>query len=152
MPRQKQKKKKKEQHQTSGQELYDQALKAPTSSVKAELLKKAMKAGHLEANAEYGLMLCHGDLGPSNPQEAIKIWRAAGKRGCGRSNWHAGMLAKQSGHFEVAVKLWTDSANDGCAEANVGLGILYLDGVGVAEDPAAGAEFFRRGLQCRNQV
>mmetsp|Transcript_14098 Transcript_14098/g.42649 ORF Transcript_14098/g.42649 Transcript_14098/m.42649 type:complete len:503 (+) Transcript_14098:58-1566(+) len=144
MPRQKSTKKKPRQ-EDGGQALYDQALEEKTPSVKATLLRRAMKAGHLEAHAEYGLMLCEGRLGRSDVKEALRIWRSAGDRGCGRSNYLAGVLAKQSGHYEVATKLFTKSIDNGYPEAHVDLGIMYSHGLGVEADLVKAAETFRRG-------
>ena len=155
MPRGKSTKKKKKQQQQEedgGQGLYAQACKETRPNVKATLLRQAMKAGHLDSHAEYGMMICTGQLGRSQPEEAMRIWRLAGERGCGRSNYHMGMVAQQSGHHEVAVKLLTKAVDAGYPQAHVDLGILYWNGDGVTKDLAKAAEIFRRGMPHASSV
>ena len=60
------------------------------------------------------------------------------------ADFAAGMAAYQKGDYATAAKDWEEEANAGNAEAQFNLGLLYLDGKGVAQDYAEAAVWFRR--------
>ena len=60
------------------------------------------------------------------------------------ANFAAGLSAYQKGDFATAAKEWRPLAEQGDREAQFNLGLLYIDGQGVPQDPAEGAAWFQK--------
>jgi uncharacterized protein len=58
-----------------------------------------------------------------------------------------GLAAYQKGDFPAAAKEWRPEAEDGDARTQFNLGLLYLDGKGVPQDPGEAAKWFRRSAE-----
>lgn len=55
-----------------------------------------------------------------------------------------GVVALEHGDHKTAAEIWMALAEGGHPDAQFNLAILYLDGAGVAADPATAAEWFRK--------
>ena len=60
------------------------------------------------------------------------------------ADFASGLAAYQKGDYATAAKDWEAEGNAGNPEAQFNLGLLYLDGKGVAQDYAEAAVWFRR--------
>jgi uncharacterized protein len=58
-----------------------------------------------------------------------------------------GVAAYNKGDYSAAVKEWRPEAEDGDAQAQFNMGLLYLDGHGVPQDPGEAAKWFRRSAE-----
>ncbi len=63
-----------------------------------------------------------------------------------------GLAAYDAGDFETAVEAWRPLAEAGNPEAQVSLAEIYLNGLGVAADPALGAALYRRAAEAGDPV
>jgi TPR repeat protein len=63
------------------------------------------------------------------------------------ADFHAGLDAYQKGDFATAAKEWRPLADEGEPEAQFNLGLLYLDGHGVPQNPAEAVTWFRRAAE-----
>jgi uncharacterized protein len=62
-------------------------------------------------------------------------------------DFEKGVRAAQSGDFATAVKEWTALAEQGNAQAQFGLGVLYANGKGVAEDDKQAVKLYRKAAK-----
>jgi TPR repeat protein len=63
-----------------------------------------------------------------------------------------GLEAYDAGDFETAIEAWRPLAEAGSLEAQVSLAEFYLNGLGVAADPAAAAAWYRRAAEAGDPV
>jgi Sel1 repeat len=62
------------------------------------------------------------------------------------AGYDEGVVAYQRGRHEVALKEFGDAAARGDARAQRSLGLMHERGEGVARDPAAAAEWYRKAI------
>jgi hypothetical protein len=62
-------------------------------------------------------------------------------------DFRAGLDAYQKGDYVEAAKEWRPLAEAGDASAQFNLGLLYLDGHGVPQNPTEAANWFRRAAE-----
>jgi len=58
-----------------------------------------------------------------------------------------GLAAHRSGDFQTAFRELLPLAEQGVAEAQLGVGVMYSDGQGVAEDPSEAVKWLRRAAE-----
>jgi uncharacterized protein len=58
-----------------------------------------------------------------------------------------GLSAYNKGDYNTAAKEWRPEAEEGDAQAQFNLGLLYVDGKGVPQDPGEAAKWFRRSAE-----
>ena len=58
-----------------------------------------------------------------------------------------GLEAYKKGDYTAAAKEWRPDAEEGDAQAQFNVGLLYLDGKGVPQDPGEAAKWFRRSAE-----
>jgi len=63
------------------------------------------------------------------------------------ADFAAGLAAYKKGDYNTAASEWRPVAEDGDAPTQFNLGLLYLDGHGVPQDPAEAAKWFRRSAE-----
>ena len=63
-----------------------------------------------------------------------------------------GLEAYDAGDFETAIAAWRPLAEAGYLEAQVSLAEFYLNGLGVAADPAAAVAWYRRAAEAGDPV
>ena len=63
-----------------------------------------------------------------------------------------GLEAYDAGDFETAVAAWRPMAEAGNLDAQVSLAEFYLNGLGVAADPAVAAAWYRRAAEAGDPV
>ncbi len=63
-----------------------------------------------------------------------------------------GLEAYDAGDFETAIEAWRPLAEAGHLEAQVSLAEFYLNGLGVAADPAAAVAWYRRAAEAGDPV
>jgi TPR repeat protein len=63
------------------------------------------------------------------------------------ADFQTGLDAYQKGDYVGAAKEWRPLAEQGAPEAQFNLGLLYLDGHGVPQNPAEAANWFRRAAE-----
>lgn len=63
------------------------------------------------------------------------------------ADFQAGVDAYQKGDYVAAAKEWRPLAEQGDAPAQFNLGLLFLDGHGVPQNPAEAANWFRRAAE-----
>jgi uncharacterized protein len=61
-----------------------------------------------------------------------------------------GLSAYQKGDFNAAAKEWRPEAEEGDPAAQLNMGLLYLDGKGVPQDPTEASRWFRRAAEQGN--
>lgn len=64
--------------------------------------------------------------------------------GVAEAGFREGLEAYRAGDHRRAAELWTEAAEDGDPAAQRNLGLMYLNGVGVARDPARALRWFER--------
>jgi TPR repeat protein len=60
------------------------------------------------------------------------------------ADFSTGLAAYNKGDYAAAVKEWRPLADEGVAAAQYNLGLMYLDGHGVPQDPAEAVKWFKR--------
>jgi uncharacterized protein len=63
------------------------------------------------------------------------------------ADFQTGLDAYQKGDYVGAAKEWRPLAEEGDATAQFNLGLLYLDGHGVPQNPVEAASWFRRAAE-----
>ncbi len=63
-----------------------------------------------------------------------------------------GLEAYDAGDFDTAIEAWRPLAEAGNLEAQVSLAEFYLNGLGVAADPAVAAAWYRRAAEAGDPV
>ena len=63
------------------------------------------------------------------------------------SDFSTGLAAYNKGDYVTAVKEWRPLADQGVAAAQFNLGLMYLDGHGVPQDPAEAVKWFTRAAE-----
>jgi TPR repeat protein len=63
------------------------------------------------------------------------------------ADFQAGLDAYQKGDYVEAAKQWRPLAEQGDAVAQYNLGLLFIDGHGVPQNPAEAANWFRRAAE-----
>src|SRR5579864_3106357 len=63
------------------------------------------------------------------------------------ADFNAGLDAYKKGDYTTAAKEWRPLAEQGVAAAQFNLGLLYLDGHGVPQDPAEAAKWFTKSAE-----
>jgi uncharacterized protein len=63
------------------------------------------------------------------------------------ADFAAGLAAYQKGDYATAMKEWRPLADEGDAPTQYNIGLMYVDGHGVAQDYAEAAKWFRRAAE-----
>jgi TPR repeat protein len=63
------------------------------------------------------------------------------------ADFNSGLAAYNKGDYTTAVKEWRPLADQGVAAAQFNLGLLYLDGHGVPQDPAEAVKWFTKSAE-----
>lgn len=63
------------------------------------------------------------------------------------ADFNSGLTAYNKGDYTTAAKEWRPLAEQGVAAAQFNLGLLYLDGHGVPQDPAEAAKWFTKSAE-----
>ncbi len=63
------------------------------------------------------------------------------------ADFNTGLAAYNKGDYTTAVKEWRPLADQGVAAAQFNLGLLYLDGHGVPQDPAEAVKWFTKSAE-----
>jgi TPR repeat protein len=63
------------------------------------------------------------------------------------ADFNNGLAAYNKGDYTTAVKEWRPLADQGVAAAQFNLGLLYLDGHGVPQDPAEAVKWFTKSAE-----
>ena len=63
------------------------------------------------------------------------------------ADFNTGLTAYNKGDYVTAVKEWRPLADQGVAAAQFNLGLLYLDGHGVPQDPAEAVKWFTKSAE-----
>src|ERR1700720_4434971 len=63
------------------------------------------------------------------------------------ADFNTGLAAYNKGDYATAVKEWRPLADQGVAAAQFNLGLLYLDGHGVPQDPAEAVKWFTKSAE-----
>ncbi|GJE54690.1 MULTISPECIES: tetratricopeptide repeat protein [Methylobacterium] len=129
-------------------ELYNQGLGVKQDPKRAlEWYRLAAGLGDAHAMASLGLMAMDG-RGQAKDQKAGKHWlEQASEKGEASASYNLALLQLSSGKPEdvvTAAALFEKAAKTELAPAQHDLGVLYLQGRGVAKDPAKAADYFRR--------
>jgi hypothetical protein len=66
---------------------------------------------------------------------------------CTAADFNSGLTAYNKGDYTTAAKEWRPLAEQGVAAAQFNLGLLYLDGHGVPQDPAEAAKWFTKSAE-----
>ena len=66
---------------------------------------------------------------------------------CAAADFSTGLEAYNKGDYVTAVKEWRPLAEQGVAAAQYNLGLMYLDGHGVPQDPAEAVKWFKRSAE-----
>lgn len=72
--------------------------------------------------------------------------------GAARADFMRGLEAFDGGDFATAHAEWLAAAEDGVTDAQTSLAELYLQGLGVRRDAAAGAGWYRRAAESGDPV
>ena len=60
------------------------------------------------------------------------------------ADYLSGKEAYDNGHFQKAFEIWVPSAENGDLKSQIYLGHLFDDGIGVAEDRAEAAKWYKQ--------
>lgn len=117
----------------------------------ANLYLKASMNGHLSAMVSYAAHLVATD------ERAAFVWfRAAAERGDARAWAELGQLLARGRYFEVnaidAARCWKRAAQMGDNSGKSALGLCYIRGFGVKQDPEKGVEIVRQVADVYNDV
>lgn len=117
----------------------------------ANLYLKASMNGHLSAMVSYASQLVDTD------ERAAFVWfRAAAERGDPRAWAELGQLLARGRYFEVnaidAARCWKRAAQMGDNTGKSALGLCYIRGFGVRQDPEKGVEIVRQVADVHNDV
>lgn len=117
----------------------------------ANLYLKASMNGHLSAMVSYASQLVATD------ERAAFVWfRAAAERGDPRAWAELGQLLARGRYFEVnaidAARCWKRAAQMGDNTGKSALGLCYIRGFGVKQDPDKGIEIVRQVADVHNDV
>lgn len=117
----------------------------------ANLYLKASMNGHLSAMVAYASHLVASD------ERAAFVWfRAAAERGDARAWAELGQLLARGRYFEVnaidAARCWKRAAQMGDTAGKSALGLCYIRGFGVKQDPDKGVEIVRQVADVHNDV
>lgn len=117
----------------------------------ANLYLKASMNGHLSAMVSYANHLVASD------ERAAFVWfRAAAERGDPRAWAELGQLLARGRYFEVnaidAARCWKRAAQMGDNTGKSALGLCYIRGFGVKQDPEKGVEIVRQVADVHNDV
>src|ERR1700675_4792624 len=63
------------------------------------------------------------------------------------ADFTTGLNAYNKGDYATAAKEWRPLADQGVAAARFNLGLLYLDGRGVPQNPAEAVKWFKRSAE-----
>eukprot|EP00177_Eucheuma_denticulatum_P004642 GFKZ01008446.1.p1 GENE.GFKZ01008446.1~~GFKZ01008446.1.p1 ORF type:complete len:1673 (-),score=232.88 GFKZ01008446.1:2229-7247(-) len=117
----------------------------------ANLYLKASMNGHLSAMVSYA-----SHLVPSDERAAFVWFRAAAERGDPRAWAELGQLLARGRYFEVnaidAARCWKRAAQMGDNTGKSALGLCYIRGFGVKQDPEKGIEIVRQVADVHNDV
>jgi TPR repeat protein len=84
---------------------------------------------------------------------AVMLAAASGQAaGDDEQRFAEGLEAYDAGDFETAIEAWRPLAEAGNLEAQVSLAEFYLNGLGVAADPAVAAAWYRRAAEAGDPV
>jgi len=84
---------------------------------------------------------------------AVMLAAAGGQAGeDDEQRFAEGLEAYDAGDFETAIEAWRPLAEAGDLEAQVSLAEFYLNGLGVAADPAAAVAWYRRAAEAGDPV
>ena len=117
----------------------------------ANLFLKASMNGHLSAMVSYATHLVASD------ERAAFVWfRAAAERGDPRAWAELGQLLARGRYFEVnaidAARCWKRAAQMGDNAGKSALGLCYIRGFGVKQDPEKGVEIIRQVADVHNDI
>lgn len=115
------------------------------------LYLRASMNGHLAAMVSYA-----SHLVASDERTAFVWFRAAAERGDARAWAELGQLLARGCYFEVnaidAARCWKRAAQMGDNTGKSALGLCYIRGFGVRQDPAKGIEIVRQVADVHNDV
>ena len=66
---------------------------------------------------------------------------------CAAADFNTGLAAYNKGDYTTAAREWRPLADQGIAAAQFNLGLLYLDGHGVPQDPAEAVKWFTKSAE-----
>lgn len=117
----------------------------------AALYLKASMNGHLSAMVAYATHLVH-----TNERAAFVWFRAAAERGDSCAWYELGQLLARGRYFEVnaidAARCWKRAAQMGDNTGKSALGLCYIRGFGVKQDPEKGVEIVKLVADVYNDV
>ncbi len=127
-------------------ELYNQGLGIRQDAVKAaEWYRLAAAQGDAHAMAALGLMAIDGRGGAKDAKAGRRWLEQASEKGDPTAAYNLALIVLSSeGDQAKAAALFRKAAEGEIAAAQHNLGVMYLQGRGVAKDPAKAAEWFRR--------
>lgn len=137
-------------------ELYNQGLGVKLDPKKAaEWYLLAAQRGDANAMSSLGLMSLDGRGVEKNPVQGKAWLEKAAAKGNAVASYNLGLLLLTSGSdmdLEHAVELLRTAANAEIPDAQHALGVLYLQGRGVAKNASEAARLFERAAQNGSSV
>lgn len=114
-----------------------------------ELFKSAAASGHADALYYQGECLFLGKGVESNCNEAVKCFERALQLDCWRAADQLGVIYRKGltgapPNYDVALRYFTTAADHNIASATFNLGVMMINGEGVAKNPSYGAQLFKR--------
>jgi len=113
----------------------------------------AANQGHAAAQFDLGTMYANGDGVAADDMEAMRFFRLAAEQGNGAAQNSFSLIsgrkfveartAYQDGDYGTAFTLYQVLANYGDAAAQHNLGLMYENGLGVAQDEVEAARWYR---------
>jgi TPR repeat protein/tRNA A-37 threonylcarbamoyl transferase component Bud32 len=116
----------------------------------AEWFRKSADLGYSFAMRCYAEVLLDGRGVPHNPSEAARLYSSAASLGDIPSKsrladlWRRGIGVPAADHNE-ALRLFAEATDDGCLDAQANLGVMLMNGEGIAPDPAKAVELWQDG-------
>ena len=100
-------------------------------------------------DADYALAVAYaGGCGvPKDAAESARRKRKAAEEGFAPAQYEVATQYERNGNYTDAAKWYLKAALQGRSEAQAGLGKLFEDGLGVPQDNAKAAEWYRRAAE-----
>jgi len=113
------------------------------------LFESAAASGHADALYYQGECLFLGKGTALNCNEAVKCFERALQLDCWRAADQLGVIYRKGltgapPNYDVALQYFTTAANHNIPSATFNLGVMMINGEGVAKNPAHGAQLFKR--------
>jgi TPR repeat protein len=113
--------------------------------------RKAAEQGHIEAQANLGVMYSKGRGVEQDYKEAVGWYRKAAKQGYARAQTNLGLRYEEGQGIEQdykeAIKWYNKAAEQGHALAQTNLGIMYEEGQGVGQDYKEAVGWYRKAAE-----